>query len=99
MGCVMRSIPVTSEGSHTVILSLEGLSVNFTTPTGTVAAVRDLSLQVGRGECVGVVGESGAGKSQAFLAVMGLLSGNARITGKAVFGPSDLLTLQGAALD
>ena len=99
MGCVMRSIPVTAEGSHTVILSLEGLSVNFTTPTGTVAAVRDLSLQVGRGECVGVVGESGAGKSQAFLAVMGLLSANARATGKAVFGPSDLLTLQGAALD
>ena len=95
----MRSIPVTAEGSHTVILSLEGLSVDFTTPTGTVAAVRDLSLQVGRGECVGVVGESGAGKSQAFLAVMGLLSANGRATGKAVFGSSDLLTLQGAALD
>ena len=95
----MRLIPVTAEGSHTVILSLEGLSVDFTTPTGTVAAVCDLSLQVGRAECVGVVGESGAGKSQAFLAVMGLLSGNGRATGKAVFGPSDLLTLQGAALD
>ena len=70
------------------MLRLEGLSVTFTTPAGEFAAVRDLSLQVARGECVGVVGESGAGKSQAFLAVMGLLAANGRATGKALFGDS-----------
>jgi oligopeptide transport system ATP-binding protein len=96
MGCVMRSIHGTAD---TVVLRLEGLSVDFTTPTGTVAAVRDLWLRVGRGECIGVVGESGAGKSQAFLAVMGLLAGNGSATGKAVFGSDDLLALRDAALD
>jgi oligopeptide/dipeptide ABC transporter ATP-binding protein len=98
----MRSIHVSAE-----VLSLEGLSVTFTTPAGEVQAVQDLSLQVTRGECVGVVGESGAGKSQAFLAVMGLLAANGRAAGKAVFGGTvapgsagiDLLSMRGAALD
>ena len=90
----MHSIHATTE-----VLSLEGLSVTFATPAGEVAAVRDLSLRIGRGECVGIVGESGAGKSQAFLAVMGLLAANGRATGKALFAGTDLLKLQGAALD
>jgi len=80
----MRSIHVT--GDTEAVLSLEGLGVTFTTPAGEVAAVRDLSLRVERGECVGVVGESGAGKSQAFRAVMGLLAANGRAVGKAMFG-------------
>lgn len=122
MGCVMRSIHVSAEGAQAAtgagprsseVLRLEGLSVRFTTPAGEVQAVQDLSLQVARGECVGVVGESGAGKSQAFRAVMGLLAANGRATGKAVFGGTaasgsaggaaldgvDLLRLRGAALD
>ena len=90
----MHSIHATTE-----VLSLEGLSVTFTTPAGEVAAVRDLSLRIGRGECVGIVGESGAGKSQAFLAVMGLLAANGHAAGKALFAGADLLKLQGAALD
>ena len=83
------------------VLTLEGLAVTFATPAGEAAAVRDFSLQVARGECLGVVGESGAGKSQVFLAVMGLLAANGRAAGRAVFGspPVDLLTLRGAALD
>ncbi len=108
MGCVMRSIHVTAEGSGVpAVLSLEELSVTFMTPAGEVAAVRDFSLRIGRGECVGVVGESGAGKSQAFLAVMGLLAGNGKAAGRGVFGggglvaeaPVDLMALRGAALD
>jgi len=70
----MHSIRVTAESRS--VLQLEGLNVRFTTPDGAVAAVQDLSLSVDRGECVGVVGESGAGKSQAFLAIMGLLASN-----------------------
>jgi oligopeptide/dipeptide ABC transporter ATP-binding protein len=115
MGCVMRLIHATAEASvprEPTVLSLEGMAVTFTTPAGEVAAVRDVSLHVARGECLGVVGESGAGKSQAFLAAMGLLAANGRAVGKAVLGsggapaarrssppPVDLLTLRGAALD
>ena len=92
---------MTVAGLRPDVLSLEGLSVSFTTPGGEVAAVRDLSLRVARGECVGIVGESGAGKSQAFLATMGLLAGNGRASGKVMFGGGsvDLLTLGSAALD
>ena len=79
----MHSIPVTAEGN---VLRLEDLNVTFSTPDGEVAAVRDFSLAVARGECVGVVGESGAGKSQAFLAAMGLLASNGRVSGRASFG-------------
>ena len=73
-----------------VALDIQGLGVTFATPEGDVAAVNDFSLQLRAGECVGVVGESGAGKSQSFLAVMGLLAANARLRGSA--------SLQGAPL-
>ena len=82
-----------------VVLRLEDLNVTFTTPDGEVAAVRDFALSVGRGECVGVVGESGAGKSQAFLAAMGLLASNGRVQGRARFGSVDLIAQRGADLD
>src|SRR5580698_4449813 len=82
-----------------VVLRLEDLNVTFSTPDGEVPAVRDFSLVVGRGECVGVVGESGAGKSQAFLAAMGLLASNGRVQGRALFGSVDLIAQRGADLD
>jgi len=84
----MHSIPATAEAD---VLRLEALNVRFHTPDGDVAAVQDFSLAIGRGECVGVVGESGAGKSQAFLAVMGLLASNGRVSGRATFGTTDLI--------
>jgi len=71
-------------------LSIRNLGVSFSTPDGVLPAVNDFSLELAAGECVGVVGESGAGKSQSFLAVMGLLAGNAAVRGTA--------TLQGAPL-
>lgn len=71
------------------VLRLEELNVTFSTPDGEIAAVRDFSLSVARGECVGVVGESGAGKSQAFLAAMGLLAANGRVSGRASFRAMD----------
>lgn len=81
------------------MLSLDRLGVTFASPHGVVHAVRDLSLTVAAGECLGVVGESGAGKSQAFLAALGLLAPNGRATGSAHFGSLDLLTLSPRELD
>lgn len=97
MGFAMHSIRATAEGRG--VLQLQGLNVRFSTPDGEVAAVQDLSLSVDRGECLGVVGESGAGKSQAFLAIMGLLASNGHVSGRAAFDGTDLIGRGAADLD
>jgi peptide/nickel transport system ATP-binding protein len=55
------------------VLAIEGLSVDIATPRGILHAVRDVSLEVRRGETLCLVGESGCGKSMTALAVMDLL--------------------------
>jgi peptide/nickel transport system ATP-binding protein len=81
----------TRVSADTPVLDIRDLGVCFATPGGEVEAVGALSLAIQPGECVGVVGESGAGKSQAFLAVMGLLAANARVRGSARFAGQELL--------
>ncbi len=97
----MPSIPASAEGAPAAaaVLSLSGLTVTFDTPRGRITAAREVALAVERGECLGVVGESGAGKSQVFLAVMGLLAANGRAQGSARFLGQELLRLAPAALD
>ena len=55
------------------ILEVDGLSVDISTPRGTLHAVRDISFSVKRGETLCLVGESGCGKSMTSLAIMDLL--------------------------
>jgi branched-chain amino acid transport system ATP-binding protein len=69
------------------LLELDRLTVRY----GTVAAVRDVSLTVGRGELVGLIGPNGAGKSTTLHAVMGvvpLAGGSVRLRGERVAGRS-----------
>jgi peptide/nickel transport system ATP-binding protein len=63
------------------VLEVEGLTVTFRTESGTVSAVDGVDLTLGRGEIVGVVGESGCGKSVTAMSLAGLLPGSARISG------------------
>jgi oligopeptide transport system ATP-binding protein len=73
------------------LLSIQSLQVSFKTPEGLVEAVRGVDLQLAAGETLAVVGESGAGKSQLFHAVMGLLPRNALASGTVQFAGTQLL--------
>lgn len=62
-----------------MLLQIENLNVVFATRRGSLHAVRDLSLCLQEGETLGIVGESGCGKSITSLAIMGLLPPNAQV--------------------
>jgi peptide/nickel transport system ATP-binding protein len=66
------------------VLSVRNLRVEFPTRRGTLVAVDDVSFDIGAGEVLGVVGESGAGKSMTGTAVIGLLEPPGRIAGGQV---------------
>ena len=73
------------------VLEIAGLGVTFTTESGDVPAVHDVDLQVHPGETLALVGESGSGKSTVALAAMGLLSDNARATGRVSVQGTDVV--------
>ncbi len=64
------------------LLELRQLSVTFATNYLSIPVVRGVDLQVGQGEIIGLVGESGCGKSVTCMAAMGLLDDNVRLGGE-----------------
>jgi len=80
-------------------LEIRDLSVRFAAPGGEVAAVTGLDLSVAEGLCLGVVGESGGGKSQIFLAALGLLARNGAASGSVRFRGAELLGAPAAELN
>jgi len=63
-------------------VSIRGLTVDFDTGKRVVRALHGIDLDVGKGEAVGLVGESGCGKSITWLAALGLLGKSARVGGE-----------------
>jgi oligopeptide/dipeptide ABC transporter ATP-binding protein len=81
------------------VLEVERLSVSYRTERGLLKALREVSLEVPRGEIVGIVGESGCGKSTLISTVIRLLAPNAQLTGGAIrFQGDDLLSLDERAM-
>jgi oligopeptide/dipeptide ABC transporter ATP-binding protein len=81
------------------LLQVDGLRVEFRTHRGTVYAVNGVSFEIAAGETLGLVGESGCGKSVTALALLGILPRAGRVSGgTAVFGGRDLLRLRDRAL-
>jgi oligopeptide/dipeptide ABC transporter ATP-binding protein len=81
------------------LLTVEDLRIHFWTGGGTVHAVNGISFEIGPGETLGIVGESGCGKSVTALALLGLLPRAGRVrSGSARFDGRDLLQLNQRAL-
>jgi peptide/nickel transport system ATP-binding protein len=74
------------------LLDVQELSVRFDTDDGAVHAVDRLSLTLDDREVLGIVGESGCGKTVSVLSLLGLLPPTAHVTGRALFAGGDLLT-------
>ena len=80
--------------SRQPLLTVEDLRVQFWTSRGTVHAVNGISFDIAAGDTLGIVGESGCGKSVTSLALMGILPRAGKVTsGTAMFGDQDLFRL------
>ncbi|HTP70883.1 MAG TPA: ATP-binding cassette domain-containing protein, partial [Burkholderiaceae bacterium] len=79
------------------LLAVDDLSVTLQTARGPGAALRGVSFAIDRGETVGLIGESGCGKSITALALMGLLPDGARVGGSIRLDGRELVGLDEAA--
>ena len=68
------------------MLQIRNLTVNY----GAISAVRGIDLTVGAGEVVGLVGQSGSGKSLTALSILGLAPAAARVQGRIRFAGRSL---------
>jgi peptide/nickel transport system ATP-binding protein len=80
------------------LLVVRDLSVSFETERGVLNAVRGISYEIPAGKTLGVVGESGCGKSMTALALLGLVPERGHVTGEIRFQDDDLLTLTETAM-
>ena len=80
------------------LMQIQDLAVTYHTPRGTFRAVRSASLEIGRGEVLGLVGESGCGKSTVAFAMMGYLPSTAQVEGAVRFEGMDIAALSSSEL-
>ena len=73
------------------VLKVENLNVTLTYRKDSKKLVEDVSFEVHPGECLGILGESGSGKSMTVKSILGLLDKNFQVSGSAVFDGHDLL--------
>ena len=80
------------------LLEIENLRVSYRTPQGDAVAVDGVSFALDAGDYLGLVGESGCGKSTIAKAILGILPQGARVTGSIKFGGRELIGLQPSEL-
>ena len=73
------------------ILKVENLNVTLTYRKTSKKLVENVNFEVHPGECLGILGESGSGKSMTVKSILGLLDKNFQVSGSAVFDGHDLL--------
>ena len=90
VGLVKQAVPAPPQGEP--VLELKNLFVSFHTYAGEVKALNGISLTLYKGEVMGLVGESGCGKSVTAATVVGLLRENGEVkSGQILFEDVDLL--------
>ena len=80
------------------LLDVANLRVTLNTPAGPAAALRGVSFSLAHGQTLGLIGESGCGKSLTALALMGLLPDGARVSGSIRLNGQELVGLGDAAM-
>ena len=80
------------------LLQIRDLAVSYRDDSGTVPAVRGVSLDLDAGQTLGVAGESGSGKTTMALSLLRLLPPGARTTGQVLYEGEDLLTASWARM-
>ena len=89
-----RRLPLETSGGRAPLLEVSGLVMRYDTDAGEVSAVEDVSFSLGRGEAMGLVGESGCGKTSVALSLLRLAPENARYqSGSVHWEGVDLLGL------
>lgn len=92
-------VPSANPAAADALLEVRGLSVDFVAQQGAVHAVQDVSFSLRPGEIMGLVGESGCGKTTLILSLLRLLSAAGRITGgQVLYHGRNLLALPEAQL-
>jgi peptide/nickel transport system ATP-binding protein len=90
--------PAVDSGSREAILRVRDLGVEFRIEDTWAMASEGVSFDINNGEVLAVVGESGSGKSVSAMSILGLLPGNARVTGSAKLQGKELIGAREAAL-
>ncbi|MFX0206707.1 MAG: ABC transporter ATP-binding protein [Candidatus Hodarchaeota archaeon] len=85
-----NSIPLSEKKQNDYLLDIQNLVVEYPTDEGNVRAVNDVSLSLQKGEILGLVGESGCGKSTIGFSILGMLKGGIIRDGKIIFAGRDL---------
>ena len=108
MACAMPSIPTNTDYEGGVaLLTIRGLRTHIPTRRGTLRAVDGVDLSIDAGETVGLVGESGCGKTMAAYSILGLVPRPAEVVGGEILfegedlrrkSPEQLRTLRGSAI-
>ena len=84
--------------SGPALLSIEDVVVELPTPRGNLRAVDHVDLSMAAGQALGIVGESGCGKTMLSRAILQLLPKKARLSGRVMFDGQDLVRLNPEAL-
>jgi peptide/nickel transport system ATP-binding protein len=79
--------------TESTLLSVEDVAVDLPTPRGNLRAVDHVDLTIGVGRTLGIVGESGCGKTMLSRAILQLLPKKAKLSGRVMFDGQDLAQL------
>lgn len=77
----------------TKLLKIQRFHASYITRQGEVKACRDIDLEISKGETLGLIGETGCGKSTLALSILRLLPANSKVSGEIIFQGQNLLSL------